>query len=270
MENLPAGLPMAVVYNVGEIWEVLKTIGTEEKQFNEGLTAMTSQLSIMTGLELEKDILMPTTGELGVSYKMRDLILSGILGYARSRSRASGDDKEPGTMEFRRGRGKLSGMLRMEKLPITFFIQVADMGAYKKTFEMLREMGGFEATDYKGISIYRNKKVAYCFVGNLLMLHSFPSDRAIKKHIDTLLTRNEKMGSVTRYQDFKKNIKGRPLVVQYQDSRWAASISKGLILFLLPEFEDYAQKMGDYKENWSALSVHPQGLQVFIKAYKSK
>jgi hypothetical protein len=78
------------------------------------------------------------------------------------------------------------------------------------------------------------------------------------------------MGSVTRYQDFKKNIKGRPLVVQYQDSRWAASISKGLILFLLPEFEDYAQKMGDYKENWSALSVHPQGLQVFIKAYKSK
>jgi len=272
MENLPGDLSMAVSYNFGEIWNLFEVIGEGSPKVANFLKMGSQQFSMLTGADFTKDFLGSTTGEIAVSYLARDMFISGILeavGKFKRRFPGKGKMKvEP--KQLSPEKVVMRSMARFSKIPMTFFIGVKAKDKLNQLMDKLKASSNFQREYYKDVTIFKSNKMAYCFTDDLLIVHSFPSDIKIKSFIDELKVKRVRLGETTKYREFKKGIKGRTIMIQYQDSEWAVSIAKGLLLFLLPEFEDYADMIGEYRESWNSLSVTERGIQLHFRAFKKE
>jgi len=272
VENLPGDLPMVASYNLGEIWNFLSVIAKDSPKLAEGLKMAKGQFGMTLGMDLENDLLKSTTGELGLSYMARDIFLSGIIEGLRSfkKKRKSHHKKrmmEPNNMNP----GKiLKKFLRIKRFPITFFVGVKNRKKLSKFMDTLKTKGNFKQSYYKDVSIFRSSKLTYCFTEDMLIIHTFPSDIKVKQFIDKLVVKRVRLSETTKYREFKKGVRGRVLLMQYQDSAWASYIAKGFMLLMLPEFKDYADKIGDYNESWSSLSITPRGIQLHFQVFKKE
>lgn len=272
MENLPGNLQMAVTYNLGEIWNLLEVIGEGSPKIASFMKMAQGQFEMATGADFAKDILGSTTGEIAVSYLARDMFISGVLeSFRKIRERHSFKSKlkiEP--KQLSPDKVVMKSIAKFSKIPMTFFIGVKDRDKLNQLMDKLKSNSNFQREYYKDVAIFKSNKIAYCFTDDLLIVHSFPSDIKIKSFIDELNIKRVRLGETTKYREFKKGIKGRAILIQYQDSEWAASMAKGFLLFLLPEFEDYAKKIGQYRESWTSLSITRRGIQLHFRAFREQ
>ncbi len=255
-ENLPGGLSQALTYNIWDVWELIKIVARHEENLKEGTNLLRTQVEILTGMDLEKNIIGATSGQVTITYLIRDLFLSGLID--KNMEKLEETKASPMNMSRRMFRS----MLRFDKIPVTFFVQIENREDFGKLTGMLEQKGDFQKTYYKGIPIYKSDKVAYCLTERLFIFHTFPSDISLRQYIDKVEIQRQRLSQETRYRDFSRDIKGRPLMISYHDSRWLSNLARGVILLVLPEFEDFADRYATFSENWGSLSAHPRGIQL--------
>ncbi len=289
-ENLPGNLPLATSYNVGEIWSFFDVMGQKEADIKKGMQEFKNMFSMMSGLDFVKDIMEPTGGELAISYQIRDAFFSGFMQGIRAvrnhtddrdEDKDVDDDKD---MEEDKNIDKddedkdvepkgfkpdnvFKKMFQVKGMPFTFFMEVKDKDKIQGLVKFMESKGNFEREYYQDIAIYRSEKISYCFIDNLFVIHTFPGTIKLKQYIDQLKVQRVRLGETTRYRDFMKDVKGKVLFMSFQNAEWAACMAKGFILFFAPEFKDYADKVGEYKESWSSISITQRGLQIHSQGF---
>lgn len=276
MPDLPSDLPLVVVYNVGEVWNLLNTISQREKNLKKGLDRINHLVKGNLDMDLEQDIINSTTGEIAISYKIRDFFLAGFLQvfkeFRKDKMKIPGTsfktpDIENASLKSPR---KLKKMLTIKNLPVTLFFDVQDRKKIDKLLEKLGKNARFEKEYYRDGVIYKSDKISYCFAGDLLLVHTTPVTTVLKKYMNLIEGKRDRLVEHVNYSEFIKGVKGRVLVTQYQDIEWAAAMGKGFLLLMLPECEPYAEKLGKYRQSWSAFSVMPNGVQIHYRSFKEE
>lgn len=268
MENLPAGLPVVVSYNIGEAMQLLTAVGDEEPKLKREITTSKEMFRTMLGMDFMDDVVSSTTGEVALTYKTRDFLINAIESIYNEIKHKKGAGMDASNMK-ETGERVLKGTLKIEKLPpMTFFVGIRDKDKFGVLIDMLRKSTHFHEEIYQGVSIFISSNMCYCFADDVMIIHTTPNTVMMKKYLDLLQVKRERMSETSHYRNFKKGIKGRALLIQYQDTRWSYAMARGILLLLLPEFSDLTDRMLDYKDAWSSLSVTPDGLQIYFKVYK--
>lgn len=289
-ENLPGNLPLAASYNIGEIWSFFNVMAQKDSGVKQGMLEFKNMFGMMSGIDFVDDIMKPTGGELAISYQFRDAFISGFMeGIRAVRNRHVDKDEDKDIdddkdMEDDKNVDKddddkvvepkgfkpdnvFKKMFQVRGMPFTFFMEIKDRDKIQGLVKFMESKGNFEREYYQDIAIYRSEKISYCFIDNLFVIHTFPGTVKLKQFIDQLKVQRVRLGETTRYRDFIKDVKGKVLFMQFQNAEWAACMAKGFILFFLPEFKDYADKVGQYNESWSSLSITERGLQIHSQGY---
>ena len=289
-ENLPGNLPLVASYNLGEIWSFFNVMGQKEASVKKGMDEFKNMFGMMSGLDFESDIMEPTGGELAISYQIRDAFISGLLqGISAIRNRHNDKDEDRDIdddkdMEDDKNVDKndedtdvepkgfkpdniFKKMFKVRGMPFTFFMEVKDKDKIQGLAKFMQSKGKFVPEYYQDIAIYKSDKISYCIVDDLFIIHTFPGTIKMKQFINQLKVKRVRLGETTRYRDFMKDVKGKVLFMQFQDAEWAACIAKGFMLFFIPEFKDYADKVGQYRESWSSMSITERGLQIHTQGF---
>jgi hypothetical protein len=282
VEELPAGIPAAISGNFGEIWNFVNAVANQKKEADEVTHVISSMAAMITGMDFERDILRSTTGEVALSFRSRDFLFEGIRFLLEMRSPFTDPgiqeepDEEPAADMVDSTSGNLqslSGKIQknippggMEisavgRIPVTIYVNVRDRKNFEQLLSLVRSRGEFEEMIYNGVPIYTSQRLSYTLYGNLLVLQTAGTTGNIRRFIDLRLAGADKLGKTSCYHEFRKGIRGRILGISYLDVELTSTIMKGALMFLLPEFSDYAVQLGRFRENWSSLSVSPREIQ---------
>ncbi|MCE1245369.1 MAG: hypothetical protein LWY06_01860 [Firmicutes bacterium] len=265
METLPSGLPLVAVYNAGELVNFLNAVSQEIPAFGSSFDKFKQEAAQAIGMDPEKDLLASTTGEIGITYLLRDVFIGTIISTLQEVQAMKSPVGNPGN-EMPTPAGKF--MKGFNRFPITFFVTVKDQPKIGKLLDLLKTKMTFSEEKYKDVTIYKSKELVYCIVGDKLILHTYPSTVKVKEFIDGLKSGSPLFGETSKFRDFKKNITGRPVLIMMQDAEWAVTLAKGFYLLFLPEFADYATYLQNYRESWTALSVTPDGFHYTYRLFK--
>lgn len=269
-ENLPGNLPIAVSYNIGEIWSFFNVMGQKDPAVKKGLQEFKNGFGMMTGMDFNADIMDPIGGDFAISYMPRDAFFAAIMqSISAIQNHKNDGDKDSDEAEPREFKPEkvFRKMFQIKGMPFTFFMDVKDKDKIQTLVKFIETKGNFEREYYQDIAIYKSDKISYCFIDNLFVIHTFPGTVKLKSYIDQLKMNRVRLGETTRYRDFMKDVKGKVIMMQYQDAEWAACIAKGFMLFFLPEFKEYADNVGRYKESWSSISITSRGMQIHFQGF---
>ncbi len=259
--RLPANLPIAVTYNIGEAWNIMEAIGKEEEKYGAKFKMLETIVSKVLNIDFEEDFLNKTTGEIGVTYKPRDVLLSVIIEAIKG--------VKSGKIDIDKKSRKVSGMIKAENLPLTFLVMAkSSKDAQFLVNRVVRNKKSFRRFYYKDIPIYRGTDGCYCVVDNLIIYHTTPYTGILRKYVDYLKTPENRLADKKYFNEFSKEISGRVLVLQYNDIRWAGYLSKGLILFLLPEFSNYTECLDKYQCSWMYFSISSKEFRIHTHIFK--
>jgi hypothetical protein len=264
MDTLPSGLPLAAVYNAGELINFVNSLGLEIPALKSEIDEFKSKASMAIGMDIEKDIIASTTGEVGVTYMLRDVFIGTIISLMTEFKSMKAPSGNPGNEAPASSVEK--EMKALNKFPITFFVGVKDSEKVGKLMDLLKTKITFTEEKYKDVTIYKSPSLVYCMVGDKLLLHTYPSTIQVKEFIDKLNSKT-RLGDTSKYREFKKDINGRILLIQFHDTEWAMALAKGFYLLFLPEYSDYAEKMADFRESWSSVSVTPNGFNFNFRMF---
>ena len=270
IENLPGEIPIAVSYNIGEVWSFLEVLGEKEPAVKKGLKEFQAGFGMMSGLNFMDNIVKPIGGKMALSYMPRDAFLAGMIQAMTSVMRKIPKGKKISEPNDLRPEKIFRKMFRIQGMPFTFFMHLKDKDGIQDFIKVLEAKGKFEREYYNDVAIYKSKKMVYCIVEDMLIIHTFPGTIKVKQFIDQLKEKRIRLSETTRYREFKQGVRGKVIMMQFQDAQWAAKIAEGFVMFFLPEFSDYAKQVGQYKESWTSFSITDRGLQIHIRGFNKK
>ena len=294
--GLARRVPWSVSYvdfaRVDLLWRSARDLAGLHPLLEGGLDMVRQGVESSLGVSLEQELLPASTGELVLNMEAVDLVSSAVIqGLDLGKKRSTPDEgaSEEASPEGEAAPGspeppaeENGGLAPLDEgpagpglqaVPFTLLVSLRPGPARQAVLARLEERLGADPTSlpFEGGEIRqaRDRSLAYTVRGDFLVVSVGPTLRLMKQMVLGVNGRVPALTDLDSYQEFRKDLRGRLLLLRHAKTDAMYSVLKGALLFLGAEFRAEADQVGLWRDAYAAVTLEPGGIRARGALYPS-